>query len=94
MAHIVDSHDIRIGEHCDRVGLRAEGAAELLIRGHFIAHDFDGDAAVETQILPLVYDGHTALSDQLLNHIAIVEDPADILVLVVHKDLRSRAFSA
>ena len=89
VADVIDAHDVWVREHGDSVGLRTEIPAELLVGRHFLAHDLDRDAAVEASVHRPVDNGHAALADQLEDLIALVQDLADILVLMFHRPLRS-----
>ena len=83
-ADVVDRDDVVVGELGDRVRLREEAAAELLVLRHLRPHDLHGDLTVEAVIRSLVDHGHAALADHALYLIAAVKDTADI-GLVIHR---------
>lgn len=73
VGHIVDRHDVGMGEHGDGLGLIVEPAAELSVLSQLLLENLHRHQPVEAVIPPLVDHGHTARPDALNNLISVVE---------------------
>ncbi len=60
LGHVIDRHDVGVGQHGDGLGLVVEPAAELLVLGQVALEDLDGHQAVQAVTLGLVHHGHAA----------------------------------
>ena len=79
-AHVVYLYDIRMREHCYRLGLISETAEELFVLCKFLFQYLYGDSFVVDDIDSLVYLCHAADADKLCYFISAVELLANILV--------------
>ena len=72
-AHVIHGHDVRVGQHSDRLGLIVEAAAELRILRQVLPQDLDGHQAVQPVTPRLIHLRHAADPDELKDFISIVE---------------------
>ena len=84
VADVIDRYNIGVRKHCDRVRLRAESAAKLLVRRRIVAHDLHGDISVEPVVKRLVNDRHSALADNLKDIVASVKKLSNIFIVCFH----------
>ena len=78
--HIVDCHDIRMGEHGDGLALRMEPSAEVLVPVQLLLEDLHRHITIETMVHGTIDHGHSAPADLLQDLIPAVEQPANILI--------------
>ena len=69
--------------------LRTEALAKFIIRGHIVPHDLHCHIAVEPVAEGFIDNGHSALTNDLQNLIAVIQKLADIFIRVRHKILQS-----
>ena len=78
--HIIDRHDVRVGQLRDRLGFRVEAAAKILILRQIIFQDFDGHQAVQPMALGLIDHRHAACADAFQDLIAVIQHFSDIRI--------------
>ena len=78
--HVVDRHDVGVGQLSDCLGLRVEPAAEILVLGQVGLQNLDSHQTVETVALRLVDHRHAACADALQDLIAVVQHLSNVLI--------------
>ncbi len=71
--HVIDRHNVGVGEHRYSLGLIVEPAAELCVLGQILLEDFHRNQAVEPVTPGLVHHRHAADTDALQDLISVVE---------------------
>ena len=85
VADVIHGDYIRMREHGDSVRFGAEAALELLVGGHLLAHYLHGHKAAEPVTERLVDDGHSALAYFFKDLVSVVQQNADIVLFIFHK---------
>ena len=80
VVHIVNRHNIRMGDHGYRLALRMETPPEIFIPAQLLLEDFDRHIAVEAVTACPIHHGHTTLPDLFQNFIAAIQKPSNILI--------------
>ena len=88
VADVVYGYDIWMGQHRDRVCLRAEAAAKILVGSHIITHYLYGNVTVESVVKGFVDQSHAAFAYDLQYLISFIKQHADVFVVVFHSILR------
>ena len=81
-SHIVDFHNIGMGQHCNCLGFIPEPPLELLTLGILRLQDFNSYNTVVQNINSAVYIGHTALTDEFCQFIAAVQPGSDKFIFI------------
>ena len=80
MAHIVDGHNVHVGEHGHRLGLIVETAAEIRVVGQLGLQNLHRHQTVEPVIPALVHHGHAAHADALHQLIPVIQQFPYVLI--------------
>ena len=72
-AHVIDRHDVGVGEHGHRLGLLEEAAAQLGVLRQVVPQDLHRHLAVEAVVQAPEDPGHAAHAHLLQNFISVVE---------------------
>ena len=70
---VVNIDDVGVGEHCDRLRLVMEAAAELGVLGQILTEDLDGYESVQPVAARLIDPRHTSAAYEFKDLISIVE---------------------
>ena len=65
LAHVIDTHNIDMGQHGNRLRLRLETAAELCVAGQLRLEDLDGHQPIESMAAGLIHHGHATHANTL-----------------------------
>ena len=72
-AHVVDGHDVGVGEHGHGLGLLVEAAAQLRVLRQVLPQNLHRHLAVEPVVQGPEDPGHSAHADLLHNLVSVVE---------------------
>ena len=87
-AHVVNRHDVGVGQLGHRLGLRVEPPAEILVLGQVAFQYFQRHKAVEPVAFCLVDHRHAPGADALQNLIAVVQHFSNVLIHAVPPSLQ------
>ena len=77
--NVIDTDDIRVRQHGDRLGFRVEPAAELLVPRKFVLQYFHRDHTIEPVVQSLIDHGHSAGADHFQYLISTVQQSSYII---------------
>jgi hypothetical protein len=80
-----------MADHSDCLTLRMEAAAELFVLRQLILQNLDGNQPVQPVASGFIYHSHTAGTDDFLNFVSVIQQTANIFILIHKKySFRSR----
>ena len=79
-AHVINGHDIGMGQHRHSLGLIVEPAAELSVLCQIVPEDLDGHQAVEPVTAGFVDHRHAAGADDLQYLIPVIQHFPYVLI--------------
>ena len=82
--YIIDVHNIRVGQHCDRLVFVDKPLDGRLIPGNLVLQNLHSDHAAHEQIGRLEHDRHAADTDDPFDPVAVVEDLTDVFFVIIH----------